>query len=212
MLRTPETTISMARHPASPFETRDPGQDSLGCYCPGQPMGLQPPVRTGEVETRVPHCHQSPEKHELSGKSLGPTGSVRHQSFRISTVTLQRGAPRSSMRRNWSDFAERLPDSVTTRRKRLHLLASRAYSLSLFRGYGDPTVEEAHKAALALSDKVDEEEDLGFTLYGLFSFHASRGDYADNAPFSPASRRWQMTVNPGNYRCLRIKQTRSNMS
>lgn len=115
------------------------------------------------------------------------------------------------MRRNWSDFAERLPDSVTTRRKRLHLLASRAYSLSLFRGYGDPTVEEAHKAALDLSDKVNEEKDLGFTLYGQFSFYASR-DYADNARFSPASRRWQMTVNPGNYRCLPIKQTRSNMS
>jgi len=79
-------------------------------------------------------------------------------------------------------FADRLPDSVMTRRKRLHLLASRAYSLSLFRGYGDPTVEEAYKAALELSDKVDKQEDLVFTLYGLFSFYASRGDYADSAP------------------------------
>lgn len=79
-------------------------------------------------------------------------------------------------------ITERLPNTEQWRRKRLHLLVSKAYSLSLVRGYGDPTVEEAYRAALDFSDSVDHQEDLVFTLYGLFSFYASRGDYADSAP------------------------------
>lgn len=76
----------------------------------------------------------------------------------------------------------RLPNTEHWRRKRLHFLVSKAYSLSLVRGYGDPTVEEAYRAALESSEAVDNQEELVFTLYGLFSFYASRGDYDDSAP------------------------------
>lgn len=75
----------------------------------------------------------------------------------------------------------RLPDDTETRRRRFRLMTSLAYSLALFRGYGDPTVEEAYRNALEFSSEVDAIGDLAFTLYGMFSFYASRGDYSDSA-------------------------------
>lgn len=81
-----------------------------------------------------------------------------------------------------ADLARRLPDAGDTARLRLHLQAGLAFSMSTFRGYGDPSVEAAYSAALALADEAENTEDLAFTIYGLFSFYASRGDYAKAMP------------------------------
>ena len=81
-----------------------------------------------------------------------------------------------------ADLARRLPEGPDAARLRLHLQAGLAFSMSTFRGYGDPSVEAAYSAALALADEAENTEDLAFTIYGLFSFYASRGDYAKAMP------------------------------
>lgn len=75
-------------------------------------------------------------------------------------------------------LSDRLPDTPEERRRRLTLRARYGYALSMLRGYGDPTVEAAYEDALKHAAGVEDSSDLPFTLYGMFSFYASRGDYA----------------------------------
>ncbi len=81
-------------------------------------------------------------------------------------------------------LSKRLPDSADTRRLRLNLQAGLAFGLATFRGYGDPSVEGAYSAALALANESENSADLAFTIYGMFSFYASRGDYAKAMPIA----------------------------
>ena len=82
------------------------------------------------------------------------------------------------------ELSQRLPDSQETLRQRLHLQAGLAFGLATFRGYGDPSVEAAYEAALALANEAENSPDLAFMIYGVFSFHASRGDYAKAMPIA----------------------------
>jgi class 3 adenylate cyclase/tetratricopeptide (TPR) repeat protein len=52
------------------------------------------------------------------------------------------------------------------------------YSLMNQRGYGDPDVEAAYSRARALTVSSRAASEDGPPLYGLFSYYASRGDYA----------------------------------
>lgn len=90
------------------------------------------------------------------------------------------------------DLSRRLPDSPDTLRQRLHLQAGLAFGLATFRGYGDPSVEAAYGAALALADEAENSPDLAFTIYGVFSFYASRGDYAKAMPIARRLHRLAM--------------------
>lgn len=51
------------------------------------------------------------------------------------------------------------------------------YCLSTQRGFGDAAVEQAYRRGYALAQQVDLTAALGFPLYGLFSFYASRAEY-----------------------------------
>lgn len=81
-------------------------------------------------------------------------------------------------------LSKRLPDGADTQRLRLTLQAGLAFELATFRGYGDPSVEGAYSAALALANESENSADLAFTIYGMFSFYASRGDYAKAMPIA----------------------------
>jgi len=72
---------------------------------------------------------------------------------------------------------QRLPPSVERDQQELGILTMLAYSLVTQRGYGDPEVETAYQRAHILSEKMQESAQLGFILYGIFSFHASRAEY-----------------------------------
>lgn len=52
------------------------------------------------------------------------------------------------------------------------------YCLSTQRDYGDAAVEQAYRRGYALAQQADLPRTLGFPLYGLFSFYASRAEYA----------------------------------
>jgi class 3 adenylate cyclase/tetratricopeptide (TPR) repeat protein len=93
------------------------------------------------------------------------------------------------------DLSKRLPDSPETLRQRLHLQAGLAFGLATFRGYGDPSVEAAYNTALALANEAENSEDLAFTIYGVFSFYASRGDYAKAMPVARRLHRLSMHFN-----------------
>jgi tetratricopeptide (TPR) repeat protein len=74
---------------------------------------------------------------------------------------------------------KRLPDSTERDQQEIGMQAMLAYSLVTQRGYGDPEVEAAYRRANELSDKLQGSPQLGFILYGMFSFFASRGEYKD---------------------------------
>ena len=77
------------------------------------------------------------------------------------------------------DLVRRLPETEETDRLRLQVQSTLAFCLATFRGYGDPTVEDAYRKAMELTVDARPSEELAFTLYGLFSFFSSRGDYSD---------------------------------
>lgn len=133
------------------------------------------------IQRRARHLTQSlsPEESdpEVLARVIEALEAAAHQAA-SETANLEA----SQFHQQALGVVERLPNTEHWRRKCLHLRVSKAYSLSLVRGYGDPTVEEAYRAALEFSETVDHKEDLVFTLYGLFSFYASRGDYSDSAP------------------------------
>lgn len=59
------------------------------------------------------------------------------------------------------------------------LQALLGYCLSTQRGFGDPGVEQAYRRGFALAQSAtpSPSPSLAFTLYGLFSFYASRAEY-----------------------------------
>lgn len=79
--------------------------------------------------------------------------------------------------KNALDLLERLPESTERDQQEIGMQAMLAYSLVTQRGYGDPEVEQAYKRANKLSDKLHGSPQLGFILYGMFSFYTSRGEY-----------------------------------
>jgi class 3 adenylate cyclase/tetratricopeptide (TPR) repeat protein len=73
----------------------------------------------------------------------------------------------------------RLPASAERDQQELGMQAMLAYSLVTQRGYGDPEVEQAYRRANELSEKLPGSPRLGFILYGMFSFYASRAEYEE---------------------------------
>ena len=81
--------------------------------------------------------------------------------------------------KNALGLLRRLPDSTERDQQEVGMQAMLAYSLVTQRGYGDPEVEQAYRRANELSDKLQGSPQLGFILYGMFSFYASRAEYKD---------------------------------
>lgn len=79
---------------------------------------------------------------------------------------------------------ERDPDHPDRVAVELQLQAMRAFALMTVRGYGDPEVERAYRRAQDLAAVMPGSVQLGFILYGIFSFHASRGEYAAAQPLA----------------------------
>jgi tetratricopeptide (TPR) repeat protein len=73
----------------------------------------------------------------------------------------------------------RLPPSPERDQQEIGMQTMLAYSLVTQRGYGDPEVEQAYRRANELSEKMQGSAQLGFILYGMFSFYASRAEYTD---------------------------------
>jgi len=70
------------------------------------------------------------------------------------------------------------PDSSARVCLETELQALLGYCLSTQRGFGDAAVEQAYRRGYALAQLADPTPSLGFSLYGLFSFYASRAEYA----------------------------------
>jgi adenylate cyclase len=81
--------------------------------------------------------------------------------------------------KNALTLLKHLPESTARDQQEIGMQAMLAYSLVTQRGYGDPEVEQAYKRANELSDKLKGSPQLGFILYGLFSFYASRAEYKE---------------------------------
>lgn len=81
--------------------------------------------------------------------------------------------------KNALGLLQRLPESTERDQREIGMQAMLAYSLVTQRGYGDPEVEQAYQRANALSEKMQGSAQLGFILYGMFSFYASRGEYRE---------------------------------
>ncbi len=79
--------------------------------------------------------------------------------------------------KNALTLLHRLPASPERDQQELGMQTMLAFSLVTQRGYGDPEVEAAYRRAGELSAAVNETAQLGFILYGIFSFHSSRGEY-----------------------------------
>ncbi|NBC95930.1 MAG: AAA family ATPase, partial [Deinococcus-Thermus bacterium] len=76
-------------------------------------------------------------------------------------------------------LAGQLPDRAEREALELPLQADLAICLVTFRGYGDAGVRRAYAAALGLAGEAEPSEELAYLLYGIFSFYASRGEYAE---------------------------------
>jgi predicted ATPase/class 3 adenylate cyclase len=74
---------------------------------------------------------------------------------------------------------QRLPASMERDQQEIGMQTMLAYSLVTQRGYGDAEVEQAYRRAHELSEKMQGSAQLGFILYGMFSFYASRAEYKD---------------------------------
>jgi class 3 adenylate cyclase/tetratricopeptide (TPR) repeat protein len=81
--------------------------------------------------------------------------------------------------KNALNLLQRLPPSMERDQQEMGMQTMLAYSLVTQRGYGDPEVEQAYRRAHELSEKMQGSAQLGFILYGMFSFYASRGEYKD---------------------------------
>lgn len=86
-------------------------------------------------------------------------------------------AETSAHLKNALALLKRMPDSTARDQQEIGMQAMLAFSLVTQRGYGDLEVEQAYKRANELSDKLQGSPQLGFILYGMFSFYASRGEY-----------------------------------
>jgi adenylate cyclase len=82
----------------------------------------------------------------------------------------------------------KLPASPERDRQELGIQPLLAYSLVSQRGYGDPEVEATYQRAsdlsTQLSDSIPDAAQLAFILYGIFSYHASRGEYPPAQEFA----------------------------
>ena len=78
----------------------------------------------------------------------------------------------------------KLPPSVERDHKEYEIQPLLAYSIVSQRGYGDPEVEAAYKRASDLSVGIQHTAQQAFILYGIFSYHASRGEYQPASEFA----------------------------
>jgi class 3 adenylate cyclase len=72
----------------------------------------------------------------------------------------------------------RVPTTADRDARELRLQALLGYCLSTLRGYGDPDVERAYRRGFELAEHAPPTAHLASTRYGLFSFYASRAEYA----------------------------------
>jgi predicted ATPase/DNA-binding winged helix-turn-helix (wHTH) protein len=76
------------------------------------------------------------------------------------------------------EILHRRPDLPNARAAELELQRLLAPSLLVTRGWGDPDAERAYHRARALSEMLDDQEQLASVLYGLAYLHEIRGEYA----------------------------------
>jgi class 3 adenylate cyclase/tetratricopeptide (TPR) repeat protein len=108
----------------------------------------------------------------ILGKAIGYLFKAAEQA-----VGNYANAEASGHLKNALALLKRLPESTERDQQEIGMQAMLAYSLVTQRGYGDHEVEQAYKRANELSDKLKGSPQLGFILYGMFSFYASRGEY-----------------------------------